>query len=390
MGCFVETSNQPGDENSVILSSKKLKEKLREKYLSYGPMFMDYAEENVGRVDEGPSLAILSSLPGKGNVSGLPEWACRDENFDLVLAVKCEGWPLCAEEWITRSRCWPTQDIVNKVIKDGFHIVCKSSVEGTFRLSFSNAETILVGNLVGLQYKVYRAFKSFVNHYKHQWSPNIKKIVCSYHLKTIVLWYCEKTEPKDWTNDTVVSHLLSLIDDLINALKKRTLPMYFMPKYNLLEQMEDGNDVADRIIELRSRFDEISDGIISEEPDFESGLRLCAAEIVAIIELVQKCLKKGIFEPTDFMECFHRFWRGFGRFSSRNNVKDNRMVAKWEPLMKFLPYVSESINKMLFDSTDFDRDDLINLARGVSSKLLIELNKVRNEKMDVVALKNKH
>ena len=61
---FVETSIQPDDENSVILSSKKLKEKLREKYLSYGPMFMEHADENVGRVDEGPSLAIESSLPG--------------------------------------------------------------------------------------------------------------------------------------------------------------------------------------------------------------------------------------------------------------------------------------------------------------------------------------
>ena len=44
--------------------------------------------------------------------------------------------------------------IVDKVIKDGFHIVCKSSVEGTFRLSFSNAETLLVGNLADLQHTV--------------------------------------------------------------------------------------------------------------------------------------------------------------------------------------------------------------------------------------------
>lgn len=247
---FLETSTQPGYENNVILSSMKLKEKLRQRYLSYGPMFTPLAEDDVDIIDEGPSVAVASSLPGIGKVPGLPEWIVPADYFDFVLAIKCEGWPLCAQEWPNRSRCWPTQDIVHKIIKDGFHIVCKSSVKGTFRLSFSNAERILVGNLTDLQHKVYRAFKAFVHHYKHQWSPNIKNIFCSYHLKTIVLWYCEKSGPRGWSENTVVIHLLSLIDDLIMALRERTLPMYFMPKYNLLEHMEDGNDVADKIMEF--------------------------------------------------------------------------------------------------------------------------------------------
>ena len=72
---------------------------------------LEHADENVARFDEGPSLTIESSLPGKGNVPRLPDWVIKDTNFDLVLAIKCEGWPLCAQEWITRSRCWPTQDI---------------------------------------------------------------------------------------------------------------------------------------------------------------------------------------------------------------------------------------------------------------------------------------
>ena len=123
--------------------------------------------------------------------------------------------------------------------------------KGDFRLSYFNAETLLIGNLSDLQFKAYRAFKSFISHYKKSWSPNAKKAVCSYHLKTIVLWYCEKTDPIDWTEDRIVAHLLSLIDDLILAINEKNLPMYFMPTYNLMERLKDKIEAVDQIRELR-------------------------------------------------------------------------------------------------------------------------------------------
>ena len=235
-------------------------------------MFAPLCKHDVEKVDERPSIAVSYQVPDhKGAVyqppfTGVP--ASPVEEFDLVLAIKCDGWPLFAQEWSSRSRCWPSDEIVQAIIDDGFHIVCKCSAEGDFRLSYSSAEKILIQNLNDLQYKTYRAFKAFVNHYKNEWSPDAKTTICSYHLKTILLWHCEKSDPKDWTKETVVSHLLSLVDDLIFALKEGNLPMYFMPKYNLMERIKESTQIVEKLADLRFNFCLIAEAIVAKEPVF--------------------------------------------------------------------------------------------------------------------------
>ena len=269
---FLEISNKPRYEKAK-LSSRKLKERFRENYIKNVPFALSINDEDVELVDDGPSIAVRSSTPFteeskdmKSIFKKLPK-----TDYDFVLAIKCHGWPLCAQEWLFRTRCWPSQDLVQTIVKDGFHIVCKSSPEGDFRLSYSNAETLLITNLSDLQFKTYRAFKSFVSHYKKNWGLNAKKAVCSYHLKTIVLWYSEKSDPIDWTEDTIVGHLLSLIDDLVLALNEKNLPMYFMPKYNLMERLEDTIEALKQITELRLNLSLITKAVISEEPNYLDG-----------------------------------------------------------------------------------------------------------------------
>ena len=252
----LETSSDASTERRAKLSAKKLKMQFRENH-HVSEIFMPSSEDGAHVVDEGPSVALSAKL-------SFPMWKHFPvRNFDFVLAIQCSGWPLCAQEWLFRPRCWPSQDLVQTILKEGFHIVCKSSPEGDFRLSYSNAETLLIANLSDLQFKTYRAFKSFVSHYKKNWSLNAKKAVCSYHLKTIVLWYCEKSDLIDWTEDRIVDHLLSLIDDLILALSEKNLPMYFMPKYNLMKLFEDTTEVVKQMTELRLNINLITKAIIT-------------------------------------------------------------------------------------------------------------------------------
>ena len=143
--------------------------------------------------------------------------------------------------------------MVGKICQEGFHIVPKSSPEGDFRLSFSNAETTLIENLTPLQHKVIRAFKAVIKYHQSNWSSNIKDIICTYHLKTIAFWHFEKTTQDSWTEDNVVSHLLSLIEEFAEALRKGNLPMYFLPKYNLLgkvEIVEEMKNISDKVVQL--------------------------------------------------------------------------------------------------------------------------------------------
>jgi hypothetical protein len=367
---FLETKSNTGCERSIRLSPKKLKSRFRKNYVNCGSIFTPLVDEDVEEVDEGPSVAIASKPSGKmeTNLSHVLHYSptVAVDDFDFVLAIKCDGWPLCAQEWLTRPRCWPSQEIVQKINTVGFHIVCKSSCEGDFRLSYYNAETILIQSLSDLQHKTYRAFKAFVRHYKEkdEWNRNGKKTICSYHLKTVLLWYCEKSDPKDWNEENIVCHLLSLIDDLISALKERNLPMYFMPKYNLMEQMGDVSDVIEKITELRSSIDLITKAIIFEEPDILAWTNfIFNSTIPGLAQVAGKSsINEGNFNPNDFIQQFQtvldsqeKFWIDTtGRVPSpRDDLQREGAEKSLRDLcVKYLEKFCESMNE------DF-KDDLL-------------------------------
>ena len=364
---FLETSSETSNDVRRKLLAKKLKERFREKYISYGPMFTPLSNETVENVDEGPSIATSSLLPGNPEIINAPIMHFSTAEYDFVLAIKCEEWPLCAQEWISRPRCWPAPDLVDAIIKGGFHIVCKSSPEGDFRLSYTDAEILLIQNLSNLQHKTYRAFKSFVGHFKSQWMLNGKKSVCSYHLKTIVLWYCEKSDPTEWTENQIVAHLLSLIDDLILALKTRNLPMYFMPKYNLMENMEDNTEIVEKIVQLRSNLPLIAEAIIAEEPDIlEFAHFLLNSVLPGSFQPLIKGIEKQKFDPSDFlqsietmMDKYDKSWTACPgkelpkRFLSQ---AQKSFKAVYEPAEKLIIQLCNSMNVEYFSESLKDGD----------------------------------
>ena len=263
------------------LSSKKLKEKLLENHhLLFGCAFKDDVTANV----DGAAMYTVGIEHLNGLLNSVQSFISKETasklharvNFlkdmhneafsgcDLVLAISCDGWPSCAREWITRDRIWPQTDLIQKIINDGFHIVPKSSTEGDFRLSFSYAETTLIESLSKLQHKVLRSFKAVVKFHQSSWSPNIKDIITTYHLKTIAFWYFEKRMQNSFTEETVGTHLVLLLQELAEALRSRELPMYFMPKVNLFtntDNPEEVIDIADKIEELSNNYGLVIKGI---------------------------------------------------------------------------------------------------------------------------------
>ena len=346
---FLDISIKPKYERTK-LSSRKLKERFRENYITDVPFAAPLNDEDVKLVGEGPSIEVCSKTPSNEKVKDVKSFLKNfpKNEFDFVLAIKCNGWPLCAQEWIFRPRCWPSQDLVQKIVKEGFHIVCKSSPEGDFRLSYSNAETLLIGNLTDFQFKTYRAFKSFVSHYKKNWSDNAKRAVYSYHLKTIVLWYCEKSDPIDWTEERVVDHLLSLIDDLIFAIKEKKLPMYFMPKYNLLERLEDTTEAVEQMTALRLNLNLITKGIISEEPNFLDALNYVwnfysDEALQTISAMADTQWKPGYFRDvlSKAVEIVDKFWK-----SARGKIPDREDIQGHERAEKLIPPFEKALENL--------------------------------------------
>lgn len=239
------------------LSSLKLKEKLCE---NHKKLLVSLEKYGVNDIDDSAAMNIIKIngevyLPSSLSTSGLAIHAnapgckrdlvkvfrklCTFTSWDIVLAISCDGWPFCAKEWITRERLWPPDDIVQKISKAGFHIVPKSSTDGDFRLSFSRAETMLIQNLSDVQYKVLRSFKVVVKYHQHNWSSNIKEIITTYHLKTISFWYFEKVPISCFAKEDVVTHLIALLQQLAESLRRQELSMYFLPKVNLFEHVKN-------------------------------------------------------------------------------------------------------------------------------------------------------
>ncbi|CAB3989956.1 Hypothetical predicted protein [Paramuricea clavata] len=227
------------DTPSKRLSSKKLKERLKENKLQFLPF--RYRGDNSNSVGEG--AAIYSSrcdfgltrfneafnylIFQLGESSKIGNGVCRCKNLlndfyklftgcDIVLAISCDGWPSCAREWITRHRNWPEDNLIQEITHD-----------------------------------------AVVKYHQNTWSPNIKEIITTYHLKTIAFWYFEKRTQDSFTEETVATHLILLLQELAEALRNRELPMYFMPKVNLfgnVENPEEAIEIAEKIEQLSLDF----------------------------------------------------------------------------------------------------------------------------------------
>ena len=70
----------------------------------------------------GPAVHVVTCI------SGLSQ-NCRHlfVTEDVSLSVPCDEWPSCAKDWVRRARPsrWPTQELIDKVLQGGCHVVPK-------------------------------------------------------------------------------------------------------------------------------------------------------------------------------------------------------------------------------------------------------------------------
>ena len=163
---------------------------------------------------------------------------------DIVPAFKAPGWPIVAQEWIRRERKWPSQEVIDQILQEGFHLVVKApknggNLECDFRISFANAEFLLSRELNEVQRQCYRCLKKFHRAYL---STKPKSLV-SFHLKNLFLKTVEETGAEMWTQSKRVECMMKLFRNLLEALRKRDLRHFFVRSYNLfsVDYIEDLN-----------------------------------------------------------------------------------------------------------------------------------------------------
>ena len=120
------------DKSKRQLSVTKLKARLHENYKKMGE-FLEGASEKCKTIGNGPSLELKRELP-KFNPEDPSQyvsnmiWYKIIASSDIILSSRCDGWPCCAWEWLSRTRHWPDKILVQRISQEGFHIVPKSFV----------------------------------------------------------------------------------------------------------------------------------------------------------------------------------------------------------------------------------------------------------------------
>ena len=154
--------------------------------------------------------------------------------FDLLPALKSDGWPKVAREWIKRKRRWPSPRIVEKVVQEGFHLVVKPPKSGgnsdyDFRISFSHAEYLLSKEMNDIQRECYRCLKQYHQAYL---STNPDGLT-TFHLKNLLFHTIEETGVEMWTEGNRAECMMVLFGNLLEALAKKHLRHFFVSSYNL-------------------------------------------------------------------------------------------------------------------------------------------------------------
>ena len=192
----------------------------------------------------------------------------RKEGVDLLPALRSQGWPKVAKEWIKRDRKWPSHEMVDKVIQEGHHMVVKPPKNGDwkcyFRISFSHAEFLLSQEMNEVQRECYRCLKKF--HRAHLSTP---EGLVTFHLKNILLQTIEETGAEMWTEGNRAECMMKLLGNLLEALKKKDLPHFFVSSYNLfgVEYIEDPKileSLAEKVEEIIKSPLEISTKLIRQ------------------------------------------------------------------------------------------------------------------------------
>jgi len=179
----------------------------------------------------------------------LPRFGMSPINADTVPCIHCFVWPPQASDWPKRYRNfgWPDSATVDRVIKQGCDVVgiahrrCKQDEwmsKHQWRLSFSQAEVILLNSWTPVQQMVYHLLRVFVK--TELLTENVvdcrADTLSNYHIKTLMLWACEM-KPIHWWNNgsTLVNKCIQLLQFLEQWLTGKRGQHYFVSNVHFLD-----------------------------------------------------------------------------------------------------------------------------------------------------------
>ena len=200
---------------------------------------------NKSRERNGPAWKKLNLY--KQNIFSIMSWYTVITEIDNLLYVYCPIWPDVAKRWVSRQRHtgWPDQTVLKLCVSKGCDIVASTHPDHRpntkqFRYSFSRVEVILLNSWTPTLQLLYHMLRFITKNDPVLQSEDDKPLLCRYHLKTLMLWACERKSPDWWNSANLVNICSQLLDILANMVLNGKIQNYFIPKCNLLGHNMDG------------------------------------------------------------------------------------------------------------------------------------------------------
>ncbi|KAK3601266.1 hypothetical protein CHS0354_040446 [Potamilus streckersoni] len=187
--------------------------------------------------ERGPSISsMVSGLEIRSTL--INSFEINVNKIDYVSVIYCPKWPSCALEWVTRTRLygWPSQQQISDIVRKGIYLAPVGSKQSEFqdiqwRYSFNEAEKTLVRSFNFTQVKCYILLKMLI---REKVTPRFKDdVISSYHLKTLMFWAIEQTNPQLWVSCNLVELVFRVLHTLFLRVRNLFCSSYFIPDENI-------------------------------------------------------------------------------------------------------------------------------------------------------------
>ena len=258
--CYISVSQANFEFFELDKSSSVL---INGKFYLKRDAFLSIIQPNIMHIEHSVGMAGPSFIMPSGD--------------DYVPAVKCVGWYEDCDQFFKRKRYWPPQELLDEIYKKGMHIVftsfrdCENSDNPLeYRFSFSQAEKCLIRNLPTFQFASYYLLKIIKDEFAACKQGKDSYAFKSYFVKVILLYYCEMTEPQNWSKSNFLGNVKNCLQKILHCFQIKFLPHYFIESCNLL--LKCSNEECDEVIKdltfLLSNWNECINKIFFFKNDF--------------------------------------------------------------------------------------------------------------------------
>nr|XP_022305597.1 uncharacterized protein LOC111112410 [Crassostrea virginica] len=180
--------------------------------------------------------------------------------YDLAWCFACDFWPLSASYWINRCHSWPDREVVNEIVRNGCHFVPIGHPLGLhedeeWRISFSLAEHKLVHSMNHCQFVTYGLLKIFLKEVIDKQSEETNKLLCSYHMKTVIFWVIQQNAVPLWCPQNLLAGFWVCFKLLLKWVYEGACPNFFIPENNLFLSKVHGSAQKKLFLQLHGLYE---------------------------------------------------------------------------------------------------------------------------------------